>query len=130
MTTEKTKMIDAIFKRIGAVDIDLSYYGKQCFICYKTDCVNNHHENIDKCLKYSPSKPFDEWYTELQAVIYHAETPYANEDGSIAEGTDATADIFSELKRDEDMIRPVIEAWATGDSPENCYNMLLDDMQP
>jgi hypothetical protein len=123
-------MIEGIYKRIGGKHIDLSYYGPQCFICCESDCTNNHYENIDQCAKYAPLKPFDEWYTELQALIYNTQTPYGNEDGSIAEGTDATAEILSELKKDETMLMPMIEAWATGDTPYNCYEGLLKDMQP
>lgn len=122
--------IKEIYKRMGIADVDFSHYAAQCFICGNRKCANNRYDNIEACDRYSPLKTFNEWYTELQAVIYHSETPYGNDDGSIDEGTDATSDILSELKRDECMLMPMIEAWATGDKPYECYERMLEDMRP
>lgn len=122
-------MIDQIYKRVGAT-IDFSFYGPQCFICGNPECKNHHYDNIESCGRYAPIKPFDEWYTELQAVIYHSETPYANEDGSVDEGTDATIEIYDAIKRDDMVFMPMIESWAKGDLPYKCFEDMLEDMRP
>lgn len=121
--------MNVVYKTTGLFKSNIGHYClNTCYVCGSKKCENKVFDYPEKCAKYNPSKPIEEWWIELKKVVYENETPWQDGNGGVDENSDATSEMLEMLNTNETDQMNMIECWAIGDSPKEAFDYWLETM--